>query len=235
MKTAGVEIRAHLSGAPGQAVKIIETTVGVGASRLDLSPGVPLVIDGEPALDPEVWLKAYGEAMCKILGLNADGADLIERFSSDLLASMLNGSRPSRSSMRSPANDGIGQLAYNWDGRVFASETGRRIGETGDDLFELGQLRYNGYHDMMTHSTLRSLIVAGMLSAQPGWSDCAYDPFCGVSPSDRYAERGSIQGGLMEGSLDRALIGAFDILFQALHDANDATRSAFDVWAGVGN
>jgi uncharacterized protein len=235
VQATGVEIRAHLTGETDQAARVIQTAVDAGVSRLDLSPGVPLVIDGEPALDADLWLSAYGEAMCKILGLNADGASLVERFSADLLASILNGARPSRSAMRSPAKDGIGQLAYGWDGRVFASETGRRIGETGDDLFELGQLRYNGYHDMMTHSTVRSLIVAGMLSAQPGWSDCAYEPFCGVSPSDRYAERGSIQGGLMEGSLDRALIGAFDILFRTLHDANDATRTTFDTWAGVGN
>ena len=137
--------------------------------------------------------------------------------------------------MRSPSADGIGQLAYNWDGRVFASETGRRIGQTGDDLFEIGQLRYNGYHDMMTHGTVRSLIVAGMLSAQPGWSDCAYEPFCGVSPSDRYAERGSIQGGLMEGALDQILVGSLDLLFRTLHDASDSTRATFDTWAGVGS
>lgn len=233
-QAVGVEIRARLTGEADHALKVIQMASDAGVSRLDLSPSVPLVIAGEAGLDADRWLSAYGEALCKILGLNADGASIVERFSADLLASILNGSRPSRSAMRSPATDGIGQLAYNWDGRVFASETGRRIGETGDDLFELGQLRYNGYHDMMTHSTVRSLIVAGMLSAQPGWSDCAYEPFCGVSPSDRYAERGSIQGGLMEGSLDRALVGAFDILFRTLHDANDATRSTFDTWAGVG-
>ena len=232
---AGVEIKAHLNGEEGQALKVIQLATDAGVSKLDLSPGVPLVIDGEAALEPGVWLKGYGEALCKILGMNGDGADLVERFSADLVTSILNGARPSRSSMRSPATDGIGQLSYNWDGRVFASETGRRIGETGDDLFEIGQLRYNGYHDMMTHGTVRSLIVAGMLSAQPGWSDCAYEPFCGVSPSDRYAERGSIQGGLMEGSLDRILVGSFDLLFRTLHDANDATRATFDTWAGVGN
>ncbi len=233
LATSGVELRASLGGGAEEALAIVDLAVELGVVHLDLSPQVPLVIDGEAGLDPETWLQAYGEALCKILGMNADGAALIERFSADLLASILNGSRPSRSAMRSPAMDGIGQLAYGWDGRVFASDTGRRIGETGDALFEIGQLRYNGYHDMMTHGTVRSLIVAGMLSAQPGWSDCAYEPFCGVSPSDRYAERGSIQGGLMEGSIDRTLVGAMDVLFRTLHDANDSTRATFDAWAGV--
>jgi hypothetical protein len=191
-------------------------------------------MDGEEPVAPAGWLAAYGEALCRLLGFGAEGTHVHERFSADLLAAALGGPRPSRSTMRSPSVDGIGQLAYHWDGRVFASETGRRIGETGDTLFEIGQLRYNGYHDMMTHGTVRSLIVAGMLSAQPGWSDCAYEPFCGVSPSDRYAERASIHGGLQEGALDQILVGAFDILFRTLREANDATRNTFDTWAGVG-
>ena len=234
-KTSGLELKAHLGADPERALAIVQLAADAGVYRLDLSPGAPLVIDGEPGLDADGWLACYGEALCRILGLRDEGHALEERFSADLLSSILNGKPSSRTRMRSPSADGIGQLAYNWDGRVFASETGRRIGQTGDDLFEIGQLRYNGYHDMMTHGTVRSLIVAGMLSAQPGWSDCAYEPFCGVSPSDRYAERGSIQGGLMEGALDQILVGSLDLLFRTLHDASDSTRATFDTWAGVGS
>jgi hypothetical protein len=230
---AGVEIRASLTGQSGHTEALLEAVAALGVARIDLAPPTPLVMDGEDPVDPAGWLAAYGEALCRLLGMAAEDRHLHERFSADLLAAILGGPRPSRSTMRSPSVDGIGQLAYHWDGRVFASETGRRIGEVGENLFEIGQLRYNGYHDMMTHGTVRSLIVAGMLSAQPGWSECAYEPFCGISPSDRYAERGSIHGGLKEGALDQILVGAFDILFRTLREANDATRATFEAWAGV--
>jgi hypothetical protein len=77
---------------------------------------------------------------------------------------------------------------------VYSSNEGRFVGEAGDEIFALGNVNYNGYHDLMTHPTIRALVLASVGDGQPGYSSWVYKPFCGPKPSKNYIDQGSVQG-----------------------------------------
>jgi uncharacterized protein len=178
------------------------------------------------------WLRAYERAVARMLQHERDGRPISEQTASLLLARILGGGAEDRCRYRSPAAAGLGEFAYHVDGRVFASEAGRQIAVLGDDMFQIGELRRNGYHDMVTSPTVRALVMASTLEGQPGWVQNAYKPYAGVSPARCYAEQGSIHGRMQDSDEARELLGVLDLLFLRLGSEATDARAPLERWAG---
>ncbi|MDP6944812.1 MAG: hypothetical protein QF464_11735, partial [Myxococcota bacterium] len=177
------------------------------------------------------WLDAYVQALDQCIAHEADGKPVAETTARVLTRRVLGDRAPNHAQFRSPAADGIGQLAYHWDGRVFSSEAGRQLAQDADDeMFKLGELRIHGYHDMITSPTVRALVLATLLEGQPGCNDSVYAPFGGLSPADCYAEHGSIHGRPAEHAGWRRLVRTLDALFERIR-GDDATSSVLKRWS----
>ncbi len=213
---------------------IADRAVELGAEVLDLElgrsyPGLELGC----GYDVAAYIDGYSRALDRLLERAAAGATTRERTAATLLARILGGSPGRDVHWRSPSVDGLGELAYHVDGRVFTSEEGRRIGDEGDDLFELGELRFLGYHDMITSETLRAIVLASVLDGLPGWTSSAYKPFAGHDAARAYGETGSLQGRAGESPSSRALVGILDHLFVRLATGPPACRESFEAWAAA--
>ncbi|GMV43573.1 MAG: hypothetical protein AMXMBFR64_52890 [Myxococcales bacterium] len=185
---------------------------------------------GSPA-PLDAWLGAWERAVMSLVEAGRGGETVVEVTAATLLRRILGLDDGPGAEPRSPGPDGLGQLAYDVDGRVYSSEGGRLTGLLGDDTFLLGTVDRAGYHDLVSHPTVRALALASTLDGQPGWVDQAYAPFCGSSAVENLWDQGSIHGRMGDSTHAQAQIRMLDVLFRLVRDADPATRQVLDRWA----
>lgn len=229
-----VEVSAAQLGSMGE---LVDLAVDLGCRTMDMRPRTQWGFVTGAAQDRgyamDDWMAGYTSAFDRMLEHENEGRPIRERGAGTYATKILAGRDPNDAASRSPAADAIGQLAYGWNGAVYASDGGRQIAALGDDLFQIGDLRYHGYHDIMTHRTARSLVLATTLLGQPDCNQCTYRPFCGQSPADNYGEQGSIQGRMRDSSVCHRVKSVQDLIFRRLRDGDADTRRSLNRWAGL--
>ncbi len=179
------------------------------------------------------FLAFYDEALDRVVSLNREGRDFVERNAAMIFAKVLGHHEPNFLDLRSPCGAGIGQLAYNYDGRVFTCDEGRMVDRADDDCFALGDVGQASYRDLVTHKTVGAMVLASTLDGVPHCATCVYKPWCGVCPVHNYVEQGSIHGRMADSSWCRRYMGLFDLLMTRLQRADDFERTLFERWARV--
>jgi len=220
-----------------QPKQIVDTYVNLGCRAIFLRPVDPFGFAGKTARTIEYERARYREfyrgAVDYILELNRNGTQVLERFASIFLTKILTGDDPNFLDLRNPSGAGIGGLAYNYDGSVFASDEGRMLHENGDDAFLLGHVDTAKYRDIVTHETVRALMVASNLDALPDCVNCTYNPYCGVKPEHSYATQGSIHGRIRESQICAVHKGIQDYLFGKLKEGDPETLEIFRRWTTI--
>ena len=168
----------------GASIVPIITALGSNACR------VMTASEGDKSPDPTLFGAFYAEVFGAIVATNG----VVEATAADFITRVIAGHEARPTENRSPGSDGIGELAYGWEGTVYTSDEGRVLGERGDTIFAVGNAIRDGYHDLMTHPTIRALVLASVGDGQPGYASWVYKPFCGPRPSRNYIDQGSVQG-----------------------------------------
>lgn len=181
--------------------------------------------------DMAEFLDFYAQAYGHVVELNRQGTDFVERTAALMVAKILGGWEPNFLDLRSPCGAGIGQVAYNHDGRLFTCDEGRMVDRSGDDCFCIGQVGQTSYAEAVGGPTVRSMTLASTLDAQPGCHQCAYKPWCGVCPVHNYCEQGSLQGRMTDSTWCQKQRGLFDFLMGRLARGDAFERSLLERWA----
>lgn len=214
---------------------LIADHVRAGCHAVELRPTTALDVAlwGEAAAPATVpaTLVAWETGVRQLIDASRGGTPVVEMRAATFLRRILGLDDAPSADPRSPGVDGLGQLAYDVDGRVYSSEAGRLTGLLGDDTFLLGTVNRQGYHDLVSHPTVRALVMATTLDGQPGWADSAYAPFCGVSAVENLWEQGSIHGRMADSAQAQLQLGMLDFLFRLVRDADPSTRAVLDAWA----
>lgn len=217
--------------------EIVDTYVDLGCKTIFLRPVDPFGFADRTAKTVEYsrqrYLDFYREALDYIIELNKRGTQVLERYAAIFLTKILTGDDPNFLDIRTPGGAGIGQMTYNYDGSVFTSDEGRMLYEMGDDQFKIGSVADAQYRDLVTHETVRSLLVASILDAQPDCVNCTYNTFCGLKPEDSYVKQGSIFGRTRESNICAVHKGIQDILFEKLLENDPDTIEIFRRWTTV--
>ncbi|RME28214.1 MAG: SPASM domain-containing protein, partial [Deltaproteobacteria bacterium] len=174
------------------------------------------------------FLEFYSKALDYIIELNRRGVEIMEKTASLFLTRILTDENPNYMDLRSPCGAGIGQLAYNYDGRVYTCDEGRMVGAMGDDIFCIGNVMENDYGEIISHPAVRSLCVASCVECLPGCSDCVYAPYCGVCPVYNYMVEGDLvarQPGNERCAIQQSIL---DMLMLRLRD--EGTRKLLLRW-----
>ncbi|MBW1811774.1 MAG: His-Xaa-Ser system radical SAM maturase HxsB, partial [Deltaproteobacteria bacterium] len=166
----------------------------------------------------EEFLEFYIEALDHIIELNKNGVEMMEKMASIMLTRILTDENPNYMDLRSPCGAGLGQLAYNHDGRVYTCDEGRMVGAMDDELFCIGNVHENDYGEIIRHPGVRSLCVASCIEGLPGCSDCAYVPYCGVCPVYNYIMEGDLVARCPSNDRCRIQKGILDALFIRLQE-----------------
>jgi uncharacterized protein len=146
------------------------------------------------AYETREFLSFYKQALARIIEVNRMGFDFVEVYAQILLTKMLTPFATGYVDLQSPAGAGIGAVAYNYDGDVYASDEARMLAEMGDTSFRLGNVHANTYEELFGGETLRALAAGSVLESLPGCSQCAFLPYCGADPIFNYRTQGDIVG-----------------------------------------
>lgn len=217
--------------------EIVDTYVGLGCRALFLRPVDPFGFADKTGHRVEYprseYMDFYRNAVDYIIELNKQGVEILERFAAIFLTKILGGEDPNFLDIRNPCGAGIGQIAYNYDGKVFTCDEGRMLHEMGDSSFLIGDVATTSYRDLMGHETVRALAIASNLEAQPDCVNCTYQPYCGVCPVHNHKTQGTIFGRMRESSLCAVHKGIQDHLFAKLGGADAQTIEILQKWTTV--
>lgn len=217
-----------------QPKAIVDAYVELGCRALFLRPvdpfGFAARTGGKVGGAQDDYLAFYREAVEHMLALNRDGVQILERYAAIFLTKILTPDDPNFLDIRSPCGAGIGQLAYDHDGRIYTCDEGRMLAASGDPMFRIGDLGRSRYREVVTHETVRALTVASNLDAQPDCVTCAYRPYCGVCPVYNYASQGGIHGRMRDSAWCRVHKGIQDYLFEKLIEGAPETTATFERW-----
>jgi hypothetical protein len=76
-----------------------------------------------------------------IIELNKRGVLFREQLTNIYLAKIFRPKDPNFMDNRSPCGACIGQVAYNYDGKIYSCDEGRMLGRMGDDNFMMAELQ----------------------------------------------------------------------------------------------
>ncbi|MBI4655461.1 MAG: His-Xaa-Ser system radical SAM maturase HxsB [Elusimicrobia bacterium] len=218
------------------ARKIIDEYANIGLGGIFLRPLSPIGY-AKSAWDrigysPHEYLEFYGEALDCVLAVNRRGKRFIERSAAIFLKKLLKKEDPNFLDLRSPCGAAIGQLAYNYDGKIYACDEGRMTGACGDDFFRLGRLGADGYREILNSGVSKMCLMASCLENQVSCSRCAFKPFCGVCPVHNYETQKSPWGSMASSSWCALQKGIYKIILEKLKNAGN--RAIFESWITAG-
>lgn len=218
----------------GRARELVDHYLDLGLPTLNLRPlnpyGFAAAAWARIGYSPAEYLAFYFEALDYVVARNLAGADLREHAASVFLTKLLTAQDPGHLDIRSPCGAGIGQLAYDHDGRVYTCDEGRMLARTGDATFAVGDVATSRHPDLAGHRTVRAMTVASTLEALPGCRDCAWAPFCGVCPVQAWATEGDLFGQRPRSERCQLQKGQLEGLVRRLRDASPAADAIFRRW-----
>lgn len=175
----------------------------------------------------EEFLAFYEKTLDYILEVNKT-RPFFEQQARLFLAKIMTDDDPNFLDLRSPCGAGIGQVAYNYDGRIYTCDEGRMLSRMGDESFSIGEAGQGSYAEQAGHPVVKALAVASCLDNQPSCSECAYKLYCGVCPIQCYSEQGDIMGRMPSNTRCKINKGVLDILFRRLDEPGN--RKIFARW-----
>jgi len=221
----------------GKPREIVDTYINLGCRAIFLRPVDPFGFAEKTRAKIEYDRAAYRDfyrtAVEHILDYNRRGEQVLERYAAIFLTKILQGDDPNFLDIRSPSGSGVGALAYNYDGKIFTSDEGRMMHETGDDSFVIGDARTATYRGLMKHETVRALVMASIREVQPDCVSCTYAPYCGVQPEHSHRTQGTIFGRMRESTLCSVHKGIQDYLFEKLREDDPKTVEILRRWTTV--
>ncbi|MBU4216570.1 His-Xaa-Ser system radical SAM maturase HxsB [Candidatus Parcubacteria bacterium] len=176
----------------------------------------------------EDFIDFYKEAMDYILKLNSEGLLFVERMSFLALKKVLQGTDSGYLEMRSPCGAGIGQMAFDYDGRVYTCDEGRMAKKMGYDNFQIGNVNESRYNDLIDNDVTKTTCLSSVLDGHVSCMNCAYKPYCGTCPLINFMEYGTLFPQLSNTDRCKMNKAMFDYLFLKLK--NKKYRKIFEKW-----
>jgi len=175
----------------------------------------------------EEFLDFWKKTMDYIISLNKKHVFFYERGTAIILKKIFDQQDPNCLDLRSPCGAGIGQLLYNYNGKVFTCDEGRMI---GDDTFVLGNVKKDNYTKLMSSDKLRAVCLSSVLENLQ-CDNCVYQPYCGVCPVSNYALYGNLFAPQINTYWCKLHKAMFDYVFEKLQDKK--IYNIFQSWIGL--
>lgn len=146
----------------------------------------------EIGYSPYEFLEFYKKSLDYIIELNKNGSCFKERTASIFLSKIICDSEPNYMDLRSPCGAGIGQVAINYDGKIYTCDEGRMLGESGDLSFLIGDVKNITFRQLIDNDVTKAVCLASCSECLPRCYQCAYQPYCGVCPVINYSQNGNL-------------------------------------------
>lgn len=213
--------------------EIIDEYIRLGFDAVFLRPISPYgfaVRTGEAAsYQTERFLRFYREGLEYVIQLNRGGLPMLEIYAQIVLRKILTPFATGYVDLQTPAGTVLGAVAYNYDGRVYASDEARMLAAMGDDSFCLGNVEED-YEALFGGEIAQALAAGSVMESLPGCSDCAFLPFCGADPVFHYRTQGDVVGRKPTSAFCQKNMAIIRLLLSLLKDGDDFTRQLLTSW-----
>jgi sulfatase maturation enzyme AslB (radical SAM superfamily) len=173
--------------------ELIDTYVELGLDWIFLRPLNPYWFAASDLeklwYEPEEFIEFYKKSMDYIIELNKKWIRFREALSWMYLSKILTESDPNYLDERSPCWACVGQVAYNFDGKIYSCDEWRMLWRMWDDAFLMTNLKETWeetYNKMIDWETTKIMVQASTTDWLPGYNDSVYKPYIWVCPIHSY-------------------------------------------------
>ena len=220
--------------------EIIDTYVGLWLNGVFLRPLNPYWFASSDLIklsySTEDFIVFYNKSMDYILELNKKWINFNEMLSSIYLTKILTTGDPNYLDERSPCWAWIGQVAYNYDGKIYTCDEGRMLWRMWDDSFLMTETTDNSeetYNNMIESETTKIMVQASTLDWLPGYNDSVYKPYIWVCPINSYKLSWNIIPNFAKDTKTKLGYAVLDYIFDKLR--SDTDKKIFEKWLGLNN
>ncbi|USN59021.1 MAG: SPASM domain-containing protein [Candidatus Peribacteria bacterium] len=139
------------------------------------------------------------------------GTIIRDGFLSITLGKILKPEKTNFMDLRSPCGAAIGQIAYDYTGKIYTCDEGRMV---DDDVFKIGDTD-NSLQELIQNDIVGAMMDASTVESLP-CDICAYAPYCGVCPIESYQGRGNIYTNQVFDAHCSFFMFLFDWIFEIL-------------------
>lgn len=170
------------------------------------------------------WIDFYKSSLDYIIELNKSGVDFKENITSIYLMKIFNAIDPAFMDIRSPSGIAIGGVAYNYDGKIYASDESRMLGRMGDDSFLMAngdKTWKDNYQEMINSDITKIAVQSSTLDGLPWYNDHVYKPYLWVDIIHNYKIWGSLYLPMQKDEKMKLQISILDYIFEKLQNPED--------------
>ncbi len=187
------------------------------------------------AYSMDEWLEFYIQSMEYILDLNKQWVFFTEQITTVYLMKILFDRDPWYMDIRNPSGIAIWGVAYNYDGKIYASDESRMLGRMGMEDFLMTPMQETGaetYSAMIESDITKIAVQSSCLDGLPGYDTHAYKPYFGVDIIHNFKMYNSLFCALAEDEKMQLQIGVLDYIFDKLERDPEA-RKIFHSWVWI--
>lgn len=170
----------------------------------------------------EEFIESYAKVIDYLIELNREGkTKMKEAYACIFLKKILTPYDPNYVDTRSPCGAVIGQVAYNFDGKIYSCDEGRMLAKMGFDEFQVGEVSDDPrqtYVSMITSPATKAILSSSLVEGLPGYENDAYKPYIGACPANNFKATGDIYPKYPTDFKRRIETGILDVLFTRLED-----------------
>ncbi|GAB0174717.1 MAG: His-Xaa-Ser system radical SAM maturase HxsB [Candidatus Altimarinota bacterium] len=140
------------------------------------------------------FFEFFRESLNYIIELNKAGIPFQESHSKIYLSKILTPFDPNFLDTRSPCGACIGQVAYNYNGKIYSCDEGRMLSRMGDEIFYMTEVSSDAretFTKMGECPTTKAMVQMSTLDGIPGYNESVYKPYLGVCPINSYKTTGN--------------------------------------------
>lgn len=181
--------------------------------------------------DEDEWISMYKESMDYILELNKSWTRFKEQMSLVYLRKILLPEDPAFMDIRSPSGIAIWGVAYNYDGKVYASDESRMLWRMWIEDFLMTEMKEtwaSTYLDMMNSDITKIAVQSTCLDGLPGFNDHVYKPYVWVDIIHNFKTTWNIYVPLALDKKMKIQFAILDYLFEKLRD--EEAKKIFIDW-----
>lgn len=140
------------------------------------------------------FFEFFKNALHYIIELNQSWIPFQESHSKIYLSKILTPYDPNFLDTRSPCGACIGQVAYNYNGKIYSCDEWRMLSRMGDEIFYMTELSSDAgetFRKMWECPTTKAMVQMSTLDGIPWYNDSVYKPYLWVCPINSYKTTGN--------------------------------------------
>ncbi len=176
------------------------------------------------AYEEKDWLDFYKKSLDYIIELNKKGTKFKESITSVYLRKIFDAVDPAFMDIRSPSGPAVWCLAYNYDGKIYASDESRMLARMWDNSFLMSNWEGSGeenYKEMVNSDVTKIAVQASTLDWLPGFNEHVYKPYMWVDIIHNHKVFWNLYIPLQKDDKIQMQINIIDYIFEKLQNPED--------------